>query len=222
MWPFADLSLEWATFWGDAANIALIACLIGGVLATFIIVRTTSVKEHHWEVDRGASKERVIQLETQQEASKALIAEANARALEARVALEKFKAHRSLTPEQQGRIAGKLKPFAGQEYALSVATGSESEDLMCLIDEILTAAEWKKQPAFMPITVDTRCGTVGVNTLSGVHIRVSDKAEFNVQQRVVEFVQALNDEDIATQGAKDPKNIPSPTIVYVMIGNKPQ
>ena len=67
-----------------------------------------------------------------------------------------------------------------------------------------------------------KSGTVGVNTLSGVHIRVSDKAEFNVQQRVVEFVQALNDEDIATQGAKDPKNIPSPTIVYVMIGNKPQ
>jgi hypothetical protein len=56
MWPFADVSLEWATWWGEAANITLIICLLGGVLATFAIVRTTNVKEHHWDALREKAK----------------------------------------------------------------------------------------------------------------------------------------------------------------------
>src|SRR5215470_2823856 len=49
MWPFTDVSLETATLWGETANIVLLICLLGGVLATFVIVRTTNVKEHHWD-----------------------------------------------------------------------------------------------------------------------------------------------------------------------------
>ena len=56
MWPFSDISLEWATWWGELANIALLVCLIGGVLATFAIVRTTNVKEHHWDSLRSQAK----------------------------------------------------------------------------------------------------------------------------------------------------------------------
>jgi hypothetical protein len=40
-------------------------------------------------------------------------AEANARALEARAELEKFKAPRTLSAEQQARISEEMKPFAG-------------------------------------------------------------------------------------------------------------
>lgn len=57
MWPFADVSLETATLWGEAANITLLICLLGGVLATFVIVRTSNVKEHHWDSLRVAAKQ---------------------------------------------------------------------------------------------------------------------------------------------------------------------
>jgi hypothetical protein len=62
MWPFEGMSLSSATRWGDAANLVLIVCLIGGVIATFVIVRTSNIKEHHWDVHRIKSLEIISQL----------------------------------------------------------------------------------------------------------------------------------------------------------------
>jgi hypothetical protein len=71
MWPFDEMSLSWATRLSDVANLVLLASLIGGVIATFVIVRTANVKEHHWEVAREQSQERIAELQTK-------VAEANA------------------------------------------------------------------------------------------------------------------------------------------------
>jgi hypothetical protein len=71
------------------------------------------------------------------------IAEATARANEAELKLQRFRAPRTLSPEQQARIVALLKPFAGQEYTLSVSSGSEPGNLLCAIDGMLAAAEWK-------------------------------------------------------------------------------
>jgi hypothetical protein len=64
-----------------------------------------NVKETHWDIDRRASRERIAQLDKETarlsadaDASQAAIADANARALEAQLALEKFKAPRLITP----------------------------------------------------------------------------------------------------------------------------
>ena len=84
MWPFADVSLETATLWGEAANIALLICLLGGVLATFVIVRTANVKEHHWDMLREQA--RIETGKTQGEAARAN--EAAGKAHERAAALE--------------------------------------------------------------------------------------------------------------------------------------
>lgn len=63
MWPFSEISLPWATWWSDAANLVLLVCLLGGVLATFVIIRATNVKEHHWENDRRASQKEIARLQ---------------------------------------------------------------------------------------------------------------------------------------------------------------
>jgi hypothetical protein len=92
MWPFSKLSLPWATFWYDIANIALLCSLIAGVISTFILVQAGHIKEHHWDIAREQSRERVATLETELENAQAAIAEANAHALESQLALEKYKA----------------------------------------------------------------------------------------------------------------------------------
>jgi hypothetical protein len=48
MWPFSEMSLAAASIIGTIANSALLACLLGGVISTFVIVKTTDVKEEHW------------------------------------------------------------------------------------------------------------------------------------------------------------------------------
>jgi septal ring factor EnvC (AmiA/AmiB activator) len=120
MWPFLTMSLQSASLWGDIANWTLIACLIGGVLATVGIVQTSNVKESHWEVLRMAAEQHISELENEtarakehtaelQKETAALrkdVAEADAKAATAQLNLEKFKAPRTLTGAQLARILG--------------------------------------------------------------------------------------------------------------------
>jgi hypothetical protein len=77
MWPFSEMSLSAATLVGTIANWVLLCCLLGGVLATFVIVKTTDVKEEHWDEARKHSAERIIELSTKGDEARAAIANAN-------------------------------------------------------------------------------------------------------------------------------------------------
>jgi hypothetical protein len=107
--------------------------ILAGLFSTFIIVKTTDVKEDHWEHARQDSIERIAQLNrgaarlsAEAETAKGEIAkanegaaEANARAAEARLELEKFKAPRLLDVGRQVRIVEKAKAFAGTRFDVS-------------------------------------------------------------------------------------------------------
>lgn len=152
MWPFSfsGMSLETANWLSDIANIVAVSCLVGGVLAAFIIFRTSSVKERHWEKDRQEARLKISILETSaaeaNERAKMLesgIADANARALEAQLALEKFKAPRGLTPDQQRSIIEKIKSLSGQEFQGAIASGTADGRLFWnAIHKTLTDAGW--------------------------------------------------------------------------------
>ena len=172
------------------------------------------------EADAAKAQERIATLEQEAAAARAAIADADARAAAAQLALEKFKAPRTLTLEQQARITAAVTAYAGQEYTLSVAAGAEAENLVCAIDAALTAAQWKRIPGSYPITVDTKCGTVGLNMLSGLSIRLSDNAATEQQWNVLTLVNALRAEGIAVDGAIDAEN-GSSTAIAVMVGMKP-
>ena len=60
----------------------LLASLIGGVISTFVIVKTADVKEEHWAEDRQKANEKIAELQVQTEESRKATAEANARAAE--------------------------------------------------------------------------------------------------------------------------------------------
>jgi outer membrane murein-binding lipoprotein Lpp len=89
------------SFW---ANWILIGALIVGVVATYGIVVSANVKESAANSKIAELNKETTKLSADAEASRAAIADANARAVEAQLALEKFKSPRSMTLEQQTRI----------------------------------------------------------------------------------------------------------------------
>jgi hypothetical protein len=171
--------------------------------------------------DAAKAQQRIATLEKEVAAATAAIADANERAREAQSAPEKFREQRILTLEHQARITAAVMPYAGQEYTLSVAAGSEPEALLCAIDAALMAARWKRLPSSDSITVDTKCGTVGIITLPGLSVRLSDKAETEQQWRVLVLVNALKAAGIAVDAAIDAENT-SQTAIAVMVGAKPE
>jgi hypothetical protein len=76
----------------------LLASLLGGVLSTFVIVKTTDVKEQHWEEARRLSDEAIA-------GANAEAAKANAKTAEIYAT---FSARR-LTPDQQGKLTESLR-----------------------------------------------------------------------------------------------------------------
>lgn len=85
MWPFSEMSLATASLVGTTANWLLLISLLGGVLSTFVIVKTTDIKEEHWAEDRRHSNERIAELSAQ-------AAESTARTKEAEVKLAEVEA----------------------------------------------------------------------------------------------------------------------------------
>jgi hypothetical protein len=146
MWPFSEMSLSTATLIGTIANWSLLGSLLVGVVATFLIVQTTDVKEDHWAIDRRESAERIAGLTTQGDQLRKDTADANARALEAQLELAKFKAPRLLTEEQQARIVGQIKTFSGQQYSALVAAGLDTWPFWTVLDSTLKTAGWKRVP----------------------------------------------------------------------------
>jgi hypothetical protein len=185
------------------------------------------------EVDAAKARERTAALEKETTEAKAGIAAADARAAEAsqkaaeaQLALEKLKAPRTLTGEEQDIMISRLKAFVPQQYALSAGQGQEAENLLCLLDSILQRAGWEKVEHFGELKVDTACGTAGVNSISGVHIRIStDSAPFTpgtgANAAATLLGVMLNSVGIAAFPALDPKNIPKPNIINLMVGIKP-
>src|ERR1700682_5708993 len=123
MWP----SLATASHIFDWAGFVLIGALVVGAICTILIVWMGIVKEHHWDDEKSKSAERIAlnEMNTRRaiaESDKAKegaalanerAAEANARASEAQLALERFKAPRSLPPITQSEVLVGLVEFAG-------------------------------------------------------------------------------------------------------------
>ena len=169
---------------------------------------------------QGGEQERTAVLEKAATAAKAERAEAETQAVDARLALEKLKERRILGLEEQARITAALIGYAGQEYTLSVASGSEPESLLCEIDAALSAAQWKRIPSPHSITVNTKCGNASLNGLSGLSVRLSEKADTEHQWNMLMLVNALRAEGIAVDGSIDWEDA-SPTAIAVMVGIKP-
>jgi hypothetical protein len=132
MWP----SLTAASRTADIANIFFIASLVVGVVSTILIVWMSGVKEAYWDEDRRASGERIAELNKE-------VAAANARAVEAGLALERFKTPRSISEQDAQRAIAELTKFAGNSAAIFIlGEGPEPSSLSVAISNILLASGW--------------------------------------------------------------------------------
>jgi hypothetical protein len=117
---------EFISFW---SNWILIGALIVGVVATYGIVASGNVKESaaNTEIadakrDTAAALERIAvlnketaRLSADAEASRAAIADANARALEAQAQLAQLKAPRTMTEVQARHFVEKASKYSGTQ-----------------------------------------------------------------------------------------------------------
>jgi hypothetical protein len=159
-----DVSLPWANFWYDAFNVLLFVGAFAVAVGTYGSIKMSAVKEkfaderiiaNEAETKRaiadsdgakeGAARanERIAELSTQAEQLRKDTADANARALEAQLALEKFKQPRLLSEKQTDTILGKLKQFAGTRFDAAVLPGDpEAIVFLSYITATLEKAGW--------------------------------------------------------------------------------
>jgi hypothetical protein len=120
----------------------VVAFLAAGFVAvtTFMVVRWSEpLNESQEEVihqKNEASAQEIARVNesasaanAKAEAFRLQIAEAEVRAAEAKVALERFKAPRTLSPEQQQRIATILRTFQGMRFDTAVQIEPEPQAL---------------------------------------------------------------------------------------------
>jgi hypothetical protein len=201
---------EW---WDSSLILAVIFAALAG--AAVGITTAGSIVSHKRETSAAELALEKYKLDTESK-----ISDSTARALEARLELEKFKAPRVLDGILKWQLGELAKKHPGQKYALSVAVGAEASDLLCEFDSVLQSVKWERVPPFGNITVDTACGIVGVNTVSSVNIRAAPTSSPEVEKLLHDLAEILNANGIKAQPAFDPKNIPAANVIYLMVGTK--
>jgi hypothetical protein len=191
MWP----SFELALLVYNAANWLLISALVGGVIATFLVVWMGNVKDEYLRLDIANSYAKA-------EEAKAASAEANARAAEAnkiaederlaRAKLEERLAPRSLTQQQVAGLSGRLAQFAGATVdILQVGESPEINHFRALIQKALHDAGIHVVPST----------AVGSGYFIGISVALVEGATDSEKDTAVALLLALNAEGIvATDG----------------------
>jgi hypothetical protein len=114
------LSLHsWENVMVSSLAFAAVAAAIVGV-STWAVVRLQrqELADSMVEFDtyRLETARQIAEANSAGDAAKADAAKANERAVQAQLALEKFRAPRLPTPEQLGKLATRIKPFAGTKF----------------------------------------------------------------------------------------------------------
>jgi hypothetical protein len=182
--------------------------------------------------DAALAIERAAVLEKEAETARASIAAANARAAEAsqkaaeaQLALEKFRAPRKLSSEQQTTIVGIISQFSGQKFDMAVNSGDpEAGFLLDTIESILTRAGWQQ--------VDWKGGdivfsrpqrpVIGIISMVGVFAQMErDKAQA-FEAAAVMLMGSLNLEGIASKAeAGSIAAAENKDVMHIMVGKKP-
>jgi hypothetical protein len=149
--------------------------------------------------------------------------QAEARAAEATLALERLKAPRTLSIEQQTRIREKLRKFAGQKFDFNVYPESEPMALATMFDAILKSAGWERIDSQSGAIVVTVAGsTAGTAYLNGVEVFVGPDNEDAIPV-LAELASAISENGIPCIPHKlDELKGKTPKAILIAVGNKPQ
>ena|SRR5690242_14198526 len=211
------MSIESSVSLWDGISFWLVA--VGATLAFLGAITAIQARR----LNRVLITERAEVAKREKDANDKAIAEANARAkeaearaVEANLALEKYKAPRTLSIEQRQRITDKLKQYAGQTFSLNVYNDPEAVALLQVVRGTLTAAGWIEIRSQIG---DVQIGNAGMVTEIAVKCEVPQNAGPILIERVKALDAALNDEGIASLPRHNIQ-LKDPDAINVVVGRK--
>lgn len=162
----------------------------------------------------------------------ARIAEANARALEAQLALEKYRARRHLTQEQWRSIVAKIVSFGPQQFDMAVNDADPEAQRIgnSIFHHLRTMAGWRCINWLQPGSAVVRWQPPsadfpdwGINTMTiGVQIQVIPKERDALGPSARALAEALNAEGVETKAelglGSHSKNA---NTIHILVGSKP-
>ena len=155
------------------------------------------------------------------------LADALQRVTEAQSALEKLKTPRKLNPEQQERIASKLKPFSGTQFDVAITVAPEPQDFLPTVEGVLEMAEWTELDWTQSNTVvfmrPPPHRAVGIFTLTGVAVQVHKEQVDKLWGAATALAEALKAEGVDARA--EPRVIPpndNNNAIHILIGEKPK
>jgi hypothetical protein len=186
-------NLPW---WNEAMLISLgvaALCAVAVALTTTIVVRMQGSAE----ADTKEAFERYkLEAETN-------INDAKARAAKAELDLAKFKAPRTLLPEQIVTLTSQLKPFGKIAFDVATEQSHEPASLLAQICEALQKAGWDWQnweAGDVALKLPKQDRVVGMASVSGVEIQIADSDRAALEKPGVELINALVSFGITTNG----------------------
>jgi hypothetical protein len=148
--------------------------------------------------------------------------EANQKAQEAALELVRYRQPRSFTREQMYRIAEKLKPHAGMQFAgATVGRNPEYLGFLQFIEMALTLSDWREIDWHVSSGITRSAGRTTIGTdvsVSNVLITFPlNNAPKSVEAAAVALADALTAEGFAAQAGLDMRNT---GVVHVIVGPK--
>lgn len=165
------------------------------------------------------------QLRTAASDANAVAKAAEARAAEANLALEKFRAPRILTPEQHASVVEKIKFLAPTQFDTGLNPDKEELDFLWQLETLLKDAgwvqvDWKNPPGVLFEYTRNGRPAAGLVSVSNVSVQVHKGQERKLLGAAIAISAALNAVGIAAQ--IDPFNIANnnPDAIHIMVGRK--
>jgi hypothetical protein len=220
-----DAAIAALETWGRTVDNWVLICAAG--VAIFLAAEVV-FSVAHWINERNLRPLRVLQSDFH---AKELLElgksadEAKERAAQAELALEKYKAPRSISVDLRNRIIEQMKQFAPQEYTGRVSAGSDDGwDVWREISLALELAGWTRRPPFPPVGQPPYGppATIASAAMPGVMVWFPASAWNDVRPKAVALAKALRDDGNGILAAPGPINPADQSkVITIEIGPNP-
>jgi hypothetical protein len=193
---------------------------VAGVAQTELESKTSSMN-----VELEHQKTKTSEFEKEAALLKIGVADANARADEARLQLEKFKTPRDFPIEKQAALAEKMRKFSNIQFDTGVAsTDPEHLSLLKQLSAALKKAGWAPVAWEGPgstIGDKDSTPTIGIASVAGIAIFVNPDSKTELWDAVVELTDSLNEAGlVAHNGRMAVSGNMNIDTIHVMVGRK--
>jgi hypothetical protein len=137
------------------------------------------------------------------------------------LALEKFRAPRNLTSEQQQNVIDGIKGFAGQQYCALLSAGADTQSFWTLLNAVLRRAGWRRVSSG-GLEVGNPPAGVGINLLPGVYVGYAAEEDEGRTAAAAKLAAALNLAGISAAAGVDTVATQDQRTIRIAIGVKPQ